>query len=256
MKTFLITGLLISYSLLVYGNETREYMASKNGVTIVSGGSFDSVQSQKELNYFLDFLLSKIERRDNQIKIFIQTCCIGIGRLKGDCRKEFIFVSYDTLLKRDTIYFDTSEVLTLQKDYNLPSAQNWVCNYLFPLIKNDDLYSQIDVGLKIKYEGFDAAINFYDRIIGIVVFSLSHVSTIKNSQKYYQMPGMVYGMNISILSLDTTLLNAIQQKHYGFDDTLKSTNYNGIIIWSISILLITSATVYFIKRKIVANKIG
>jgi len=146
--------------MLVYGNETREYMASKNGLTIICGGSFDLLESQKQLNNFLDFLLSKINRSGKQTKVVIRACALGFDRLKGDTRKEFIFVGYDTLLKQDTIFFEKSELSYNQDIYNLPPTQTWMYNGWFPLFTIDSIYSTNDVGLKIKYLGYDPSIDF------------------------------------------------------------------------------------------------
>jgi hypothetical protein len=233
-----ITIFFIFCTMLVYGNKTREYVATKNGITIISGGSFDSVESQKRLNNFLDFLLTKINRSDNHAKVIIQTGIFGFERFKGNKRVEFIFVAYDTLLKRDTIYFEKSEVSYNQKIYNLPPTQTWMYSSWYPLFNIDSIYSKNDVGIKIKYLGYDPSIEFYDRLIEIVNYSLTNIDKIKATQKYYPLPYfMNKGAFISILSFDTATLNHIELKTYGFNNSLLPKDNNIIWAWIVPLFV-------------------
>jgi len=236
-------------NILTYGNTTREYIASKNGVTIICGGSFDSIESQKRLNSFLDFILLKINRSDNQTKIIIQACALGFDRLKGDKRKEFIFVGYDTILKQDTIFFEKSELSYNQEIYNLKPTQTWMYNEWFPLFKIDPIYSTNDVGLKIKYLGYDPSIEFYDRLIEIVNYSLTNIDKIKGEQKYYSIPYFINkGAFVSVLSFDTASLNRIELKSYGFDKSLLPHSSYRIWVWTLS-FLIGGIIIYLLARR-------
>jgi hypothetical protein len=251
MKILVIILFLIFLSPLVYGNETREYIATKQGITIISGGSFDSVKSQELLNEFLDFLLTKIKRKDNQVKIVIQTCILGIAHPKNEKRSEYIFISYDTLLKRDTIYLEESQLTHNQELFDLPATKNWIYNSWFPLFDISKLYSKTDVGLKIKYECYDPSIDFYDRIIGIVSFATENISNIKNVQKNYYFPYfMEMGMNISMLSVDTGLLNNLNKEFYGFDASLKPRNSNYLFISGFLIFTAVIIIFYLVRRKL------
>ena len=244
-----ITIILTFCSIFTYGNTTREYIASKQGVTIICGGSFDSVESQKRLNNFLDFLLSKISRSDNRTKIVIQACALGFDRLKGDKRKEFIFVGYDTLLKRDTIFFEKSELSYNQEIYNLLPTQTWMYNGWFPLFTIDSIYSTNDVGLKIKYLGYDPSIDFFDRLIEIVNYSLTNIDKIKTTQHYYPMPCfMNKGAFVSVLSFDTASLNRIELKYYGFDKSLLPKSSYRIWAWTL-LFLIGGIFIYLLARR-------
>jgi hypothetical protein len=235
---FTITIFFIFCTILVYANETREYVATKNGITIISGGSLDSVESQKKLNNFLNFLLTKINRSGNQAKVIIQTGVFGFQRFKSDKRTEFIFVAYDTLLKRDTIYFEKSELSYNQKIYNLPSIQTWMYSSWYPLFNIDSIYSKNDVGIKIKYLGYDSSIEFYDRLIEIVNYSLTNIDKIKETQKYYRLQYfMNKGAFVSILSFDTARLNQIELMNYGFDNSLLPNDKNKIWTWVVSIFI-------------------
>ena len=244
-----ITIFFIFCTMLVYGNKTFEYVATKNGITIISGGSSDSVESQRLLNDFLDFLLTKINRSDNKTKVIIQTGYFGFQRYKGDKRMEFIFVAYDTLLKRDSIHFEKAEISHNQKIYNLPSTQTWMYSSLYPLFNIDSIYSKNDVGIKIKYLGYDPSIDFYDRLIEIVNYSLTNIDKIKATQKYYPMPYfMDKGAFISLLSYDTTILNHIELKTYGFDNSLLPRENKKIWIWILS-FSIGIFFIYFLTRR-------
>ena len=245
-----ITIILTLCTILSYGNKTREYIASKQGVTIICGGSFDSVESQKRLNNFLDFLLSKINRSDNRTKIVIQACALGFDRLKGDKRKEFIFVGYDTLLKRDTIFFEKSELSYNQEIYNLLPTQTWMYNGWFPLFTIDSIYSTNDVGLKIKYLGYDPSIDFFDRLIEIVNYSLTNIDKIKTTQHYYLMPYfMNKGAFVSVLSFDTASLNRIELKSYGFNNNLIPNRSYRIWVWTLLILAVSIFIFLLVRRK-------
>ena len=218
-------------------------------MTVICGGSFDSVESQKRLNNFLDFLLSKINRSNNDTKIVIQACFLGFGRLKGDNRKEFIFVGYDTLLKQDTIFFEKSELSYNQDIYNLPPTQTWMYNRCFPLFTIDSIYSKNDLGLKIKYLGYDPSIDLFDRLIEIINYSLTNIDKIKTTQHYYPMPYfMSKGAFVSVLSFDTASLNRIELKSYGFDKSLLPKSSYRIWPWTL-LLLIGGIFIYLLARR-------
>ncbi len=215
---FFITVALVFCTIFACGNTTREYMASKQGITIICGGSLDSVESQKRLNNFLDFLLTKINRSVNQTKIVIQTCAVGFDRAKGDMRGEFIFVAYDTILKKDTVWLDKTELSFYREFRNLPVTQTWVYKGWYPSFKIDSIYAASDVGLKIKYLCYDPSIEFYDRLIEIVNYSLTNIEKLRMTQHYYHLPN-AEGY-VSVLSFDTAQLNRIEPKYYGFDKSL------------------------------------
>ena len=127
MKILLLV-ILVFLSNVVKANTTMDYMVTKQGITIICGGSFDTIESRELLENFLDFLISKLHLPDDHPKIFIQTSYLGFGRMKRDMRNEFIFVSYDTILKKDTVYIDDSFFKNSSKYkremFNLPKTQN------------------------------------------------------------------------------------------------------------------------------------
>lgn len=98
MKTGALFIVFIFLSLLSYSYEVREYVASKQGVTIFTTGPWsDTIAYQRSLDRYLDFLLKKIDRKNNALKIYINLSNYDIGRAKSNPHREFIFVSYDTI---------------------------------------------------------------------------------------------------------------------------------------------------------------
>lgn len=215
MKNVALFIVFIFLSLLSYSYEVREYVASKQGVTIFTTGPWsDTIAYQRSLDRYLDFLLKKIDRKNNALKIYINLSNYDIGRAKSNPHREFIFVSYDTILKCDTVFFIPSEAENYQAIYKLPASQNWVLSYPPDGIKGIKGIYANSVGLKIIYLGFDST--YYDRILSITNYALRNLSLIAKQQEYIRIQSNYFGMNISLLTFDTSKLNSIKTKNYDF----------------------------------------
>lgn len=68
--------------------------------------------------------------------------------------------------------------------------------------------------MKIIYLGFDST--YYDRILSITNYALRNISLIAKQQEYIRIQSNYFGMNISLLTFDTSKLNSIKTKNYGF----------------------------------------
>jgi hypothetical protein len=262
MKILLLV-VMITFSNVVKANTTMDYLVTKQGITIICGGSFDTTESRELLENFLDFLISKLHLQDDHPKIFIQTLYLGFGRMKRDMRKEFIFVSYDTILKKDTVFIDDSFFRNSSKYkremFNLPETQNWMYNNDSPY-NIDTIYSNTDVGIKIKYLEYDPSVAFFDRIICLVDFALKNAKQIKKSQTYYRVPYfMSPGANVSVLSFDTSFLKNLKTKFYGFENISPQLGYKGkfgtpvIVAIGVMILGLINYTLKRSRPRIIAS---
>ena len=242
MRTLILLILFVFCKTNCYSNTVREYVASKDGVTITYLGPYeDSISQQQNLNRYLDFLIKKINRKNIDFDIFIDLTNSGIGKPKG--RKEMIFVSYATLTKYDTIYFDPSEAKSYKEFHNLPASQNWIT--VNSSVDIDKLYPKDRVGLKIRYIGWDSTI--YDRVISITDYAIKNKNLILKKQSCIRIPSNVAGQSVCFLTFDTTELNRIKTKNFGFSE--KQPFRNLYLFWLLIPITILLIPIFLFKRK-------
>ena len=249
MRHFAFVILSIFISLNSYSNQSCDYIATKQGVTIISIGScYDSAQQQKELNSYLDFLLEKLNNKGKDLQMLILLGHFGVHRPL----KDFISVAYDTLSKTDTVFIDDSELKNYSDIYHLSNGKNWILNYMYPSEIVDSIYnSKKATGIKIRFYGeFDTTQNYYDRISSIVEYAITNSNEIEKQQEYTKMPYEFKGQKISVLTFDTSKLNSIKAKHFGFLEEKRITaNNKSYIIIAVLVALLLSVAFIMTRRK-------
>lgn len=223
MKYFTIIILAIVISINSYSNQSCGYIATKQGITIISLGScYDSAEQQRRLNSYLDFVIENLNDKNKDLQVLILLGHFGVHRPQ----KDFISVAYDTLSKTDTVFIDDSELKAYKDIYHLAEGENWFLNYMFPSEIVDSIYNSKKVaGIKIRFYGeFDTTQNYYDKILSITQFAIRNSNQIKEQQAYIKMPYDQKGQKIAVLTFDTTKLNSIKAEHFGFQEDENITN--------------------------------
>lgn len=231
MKIWILIYFSISFSSLSYANEFPTYIVSKSGVTILSSGSWDASKEHTALKKLLNFILDKCEKNRHGLNIMILLGRGGIKWDKWDSSKVQILVSYDTILKNDTAYFEPLHLSRMQELYNLPLKQNWILEDRYDYNETDLSYSKNDMGLIITYNNsYDPDVEYYDRIIGITQYAVTNVAKIKKEQTYISIPMYYSHQNLSILSYNPEILKAFKTESYGFDPYAKDYSLSDIFI--------------------------
>lgn len=234
----------------------RNYISSKDGLTIISVGSFeDTLAQQRLLDNYLKYLTQKVYRKDKDLKMLFLLGPYGIHTPK----RNFIGVSYNTFSAGDTVFIDNQFLEKYKEIYRLPISQNWLFNEMYPyeIISSIFSSSNNEKGLIIRFYGeFDSTKNYYDRILSIANYAISNIERIKEKQQYVRLPYHMKGMTISVLTFDTSKLSAIPIESLGYNPQSLAYNYNGrklvilIVVASIGLLI----AILLIRRRLFTKK--
>ena len=228
-------------------NQNKSYATSREGVTIFSEGGWDSAAMQALLNSDLDFILENISKPP-ELKIFIVFGAYGIHTSYRRKYPQFFFsVAYDSLSNTDTIYDPLHNGvpydLTFRPEvYKYPNSMypgNW---------RPASVYLQNAQGLKIYYENIWDTTNYYNRLLSIVEYAIANIEEIKKGQRRICLPGDVKETEISILTYDTSKLNAIPIKDWGFTIDPKMRHYKNKMLPFIYVSIAGLLVILFLVR--------
>jgi len=224
MKAILFLTIIIIPWFHSLANSSHQYISTTKGITIIyTGGANDTTAQQKELDEFLQFIVQKVYPQDSDLKILLLLGAFGIHRPE----KDFIGISYENFCKADTIFIDKNSIGNYKSLYNLSNNKNWILNEMYPINVIKLLYncSENPIGLKIRFYGeSDSTKNYYTKILSLLDYALKNKNKVKMEQQVIKMNYILAGMTISILTFDTTKLNAINSNnvHYKESNSLMS----------------------------------
>jgi hypothetical protein len=240
--------ILICQFISAFPNQVRNYVAARDGVTIVSVGGFDdSLAQQKRLNNLLDYIVTNFKKDDTPILILLGSYGIQSRR------QNFISVGFDDFLLADSVFISDEYLKSFREMYKLPADRNWIFNESYPFTLLDSLYNKSAVvGLKIRYYGeFDSTQNYYHRILSITDFAVNNKETIKAEQRYIKFPYYLSGLSTSVLTYDIGKLNSIKVKKFDFSAENYSSGNGGnirTVIWSAAILTFLVVIALFVLK--------
>lgn len=248
MRYFLLIFILLFSCKDSFANQSCRYVSTKEGITIISiSPCYDKAAIQKEQDEFLNFFIKHIHKHNKNLNIVILAGPFGVYRPL----KDFITVAFDTLSKSDTVIIDTPKV----KYDHYPTY-----NYSYPRDTLNSIYvdTKNALGLKIRFYGeFDTTKDYYDRIINLVNYSIDNLEQIKSHQRNILMPYLGWDGRmgkISILTFDTSILNAINIKSYGFNKNASNRNINLYLLISVFVIAVVISIIVFARRNNYANK--
>ena len=215
-------GLTIAIFLLIgfrsVANQNKGYVSSKEGITIFAEGDWDSVRTQKLLDNDLDFNIENL-KNPNALKVFI---VLGVYGPRVSYKHKFpcIFITtaFDSLTNTDTVYeelFGINAKSLNQTDWKFNIEHYFHPNELFP--GNFDIvnpYLKGTLGLKISYYDMWDTVNYYNHLLSIVDYAVKHIEDIKSNQQRVCLPSNFEGIEISILTFDSTKLKAVPIKDW------------------------------------------
>jgi hypothetical protein len=249
MKSLLIFPLLIGLFLRGLSNENKSYVSTKNGVIIFMEGGWDTVAMQKLLDEDLNFILDNINKPP-ELKIFIVLGAYGIRTPRRRNNSPiFISVAYDSLSNTDTIYDPLHNGASYSLEFRLDDYKypNDMYPGNLPLVNK---YLRGLHGLKIYYhhDVRDTA-NYYNHLLSVVEYAIKHLEEIKIDEKRICLPGEYDKTEISILTYDTSKLNAIPIKNWGFTIDPEKRHYKNnkspVTYATITVLFVTALLILF-----------
>lgn len=213
---------LLTLCLHLHAHQMERYIKTKDGSTYFSLVTVGSIKERKAQDAFLDLLLRKLQRRDDNIPIYLLTDKFN---LFVDRNGWFATIAYDTLRSPDPVFIEDYFFYRMEPSYrneitrikNPPSAK-----YQYDLLEPIDLWSSYDtnkaqIGVKI-YNDYDynGSTTGWDRLFTLVQYSIDHIEEIKKQQKRIVLPyplplfeRTTYKPDVSILTIDTGLIQRI-----------------------------------------------
>ncbi|MDF2191689.1 hypothetical protein [Paraflavitalea sp. CAU 1676] len=200
----------------MFSNQSRYYISSRQGITIISTGSVDdSTAKQKTQDQLLNFVIKNFEHKAPGLPVLILLGPFGIHVPK----KDFATIAYKEFGKDDTVYI-AKDVLQGYRDmYHLEKDQNWTLHEMVPYEVVDSIYKgTVDVkGLVIRVYGtFATADDYHNKILSLTEYAIDNLEEIKNQQRYELLPYHMSGTTISVLTIDRVRLKGVKIKQFGF----------------------------------------
>jgi hypothetical protein len=269
MRIFLILVTLLTFNGHVQANTVEQYVNTKDGITLYALISKGSVEERKIQDAFLDRLIQKLRRKDKSIPIFLLTDQFSLFDFSRD--EWFASISYDTLRSPDPMFLENYFYYRMGPEY-----QQHIQQYSKPPSGKHkiDLPEPIDIGstynnnkaplgLKIIYDyGVTDSATSWDRLYTLVQYAIDHINEIKDKQARIILPypvsyldTSIYKTEVSLLTIDTSLIRHIPLHSFGFDLTKvnEEKNISNYILMGLIFIVLLMAVIIIRLRMKSAN---
>jgi hypothetical protein len=214
--------LIILFTLVVNqsnANQNNLYVASKEGITIIAEGGWDTAAEQKQLNADLDFIITNLNK-PKDLKILIILGAYGmLTHWRSKIPKIFISAAYDNLTNTDTLYdekFNPGNILYGNGMKYMPEDIQHPNELYVGDSKKALPFLKGNIGLKIEYYDIWDTVDYYNHLLSVVDYSVKNIDEIKKKQRRICLEAYLKDWEISILTYDTAKLKMIAIKDWGF----------------------------------------